>query len=399
MARLDFSLSEGHQMVLETAQDVLRKLEPKRKEHLRQIYEERQFPEAVWRAIGDAGIMGTPVPERYGGTNMGLLGMTLALEAFGSCGLANAFCVLNTMAAMPLLHAGSDEQKLRFLTGIADGSLRFAFAITEPDTGTNSSAIRTLARWDSQAYRLSGSKGWVTGADLADYILIVARTIPLENLRTEGLSETHGMGLFIVDTDAAGLEMQAVETTGIDGFRQFMLQLDDVEVPLKQRLGPKHRGVELIFDALTPERVLAAAQAIGVSEMALDKAIEYSRERTVFGDRPIGAYQAVQHPLARAKTEQESARLLCYKAAWLFDSGAPATEVEHYANMAKLKASEMVVEAVDAAIQTHGGAGFVRGHHLVSLWGRARLFKTAPINNEMVLNELAEHMLGLPRSY
>jgi alkylation response protein AidB-like acyl-CoA dehydrogenase len=166
-----------------------------------------------------------------------------------------------------------------------------------------------------------------------------------------------------------------------------------------QRIGQEHHGASVMFEALNPERVLAAALAIGMSEMALKKATDYAQTRAVFGDTPIGAYQAVQHPLARAKTEQEAARLLCYKAAWLFDSGAPSADVGHYANMAKLKASEMVVAAVDAAIQTLGGSGFVREHHLINLWAPARLFKTVPINNEMVLNQLAEHLLGLPRSY
>ena len=326
--------------------------------------------------------------------NLVCLVLTRVCESLG-----NAFCVLTTMANMAILRGGSEDQKRFWLPRIAEGRMKCAFAITEPDAGTNSFVMRSFAARDGETYRLSGSKGWITGADVADQILVVARTVPLKEIGDRGLPLAHGIGLFLIDADAPGLERQAMDTAGIEGFRQFMLYFDNVEVPLDRCIGDEHTGVSVLFQALNPERILAAATAVGLSEFALRKAIVHASERRVFGDTPIGAYQAVQHPLARVRVAQESTRLLTQKAAWLFDEQASPDEVGHYANMAKLSGSELAVEAVDAAIQTLGGGGFIRDNHLINLWSTARLLKTAPVNNEMILNQIAEHMLGLPRSY
>jgi alkylation response protein AidB-like acyl-CoA dehydrogenase len=186
---------------------------------------------------------------------------------------------------------------------------------------------------------------------------------------------------------------------GIEGFQQFFLFFDGVEVPIEQRLGEEHMGAQVLFAALNPERILAGAFGVGMSAFALRRAAAYARERTVFGDTPIAAYQGVQHPLARAKINQEAARLMTYRAAAAFDRGLPPAEVGLLANMAKYLASEVAVESVDHAIQTLGGSGFVKEHKLISIWAPARLMKTVPINNEMILNYVAENALGLPRSY
>ncbi|KPK55437.1 MAG: hypothetical protein AMJ59_23890 [Gammaproteobacteria bacterium SG8_31] len=396
---MNFSQSDELAMLVEVVRDLLRKREDKREGYLRAIYEEQAFPEELWEDMGKVGILGALVPEEYGGTGLGLLGMATALEEFASEGLGNAFCVLTTMANMAILRGGSEDQKRFWLPRIAEGRMKCAFAITEPDAGTNSFVMRSFAARDGETYRLSGSKGWITGADVADQILVVARTVPLKEIGDRGLPLTHGIGLFLIDADAPGLEKQAMDTAGIEGFRQFMLYFDNVEVPLDRCIGDERTGVSVLFQALNPERILAAATAVGLSEFALRKAIVHASERRVFGDTPIGAYQAVQHPLARVRVAQESTRLLTQKAAWLFDEQASPDEVGHYANMAKLSGSELAVEAVDAAIQTLGGGGFIRDNHLINLWSTARLLKTAPVNNEMILNQIAEHMLGLPRSY
>ena len=396
---MEFSLSEEHGMLLDAVRGLLRKTKGEHDRYLKMIFEERRFPEEIWDQMAEAGIIGALVPEAYGGTGLGLLGMTLALEEFAAHGLLNVFCVLNTMAGMAILHGGSEEQKAHWLPQFADGSVKFAFAVTEPDAGTNTFAMRSLARRDGETYRLNGGKAWITGADVADFILVVARTIPYAEIEARGLPKAHGLGLFLVEADAQGLELQMMDTGGIEGYRQFMLYFSDVELPAERLIGREHDGARVLFHALNPERVLTAAAAIGLSEFALRKAIAYAGERRVFGDVPIGAYQAVQHPLVRAKIAQEASRLLAYRAAWMFDHGVSPAEAGHQANMAKHMASEMAVAAVDAAIQTLGGSGFVREHHLINLWAPVRLFKTAPINNEMILNQLAEHMLGLPRSY
>jgi alkylation response protein AidB-like acyl-CoA dehydrogenase len=396
---MDFSLDEHQSMLIEVVRDLLRKREGRREAHLKAIYEEQRFPEELWEDMGEAGILGALVPQAYGGTGLGLLGMAIAMEEFSAHGLGNAFCVLTSMANMAILRGGTDEQKKEWLPRIAGGAVKCAFAITEPDAGTNSFNMRTLADRDGDVYRLRGSKGWITGADVATHILVVARTIPLAEVEREGLPRTHGMGLFLIDADASGLEKQPMETAGIEGFRQFMLYFDGLEVPMDRRIGQDHAGAAVLFHALNPERILAAASAVGLSEFALSKAIAHATDRRVFGDTAIGAYQAVQHPLARIRIAQEATRLLAYKAAWMFDRQASPDAVGHYANMAKLAGSELAVDAVDAAIQTHGGGGFIRDNHLINLWSATRLLKTAPINNEMILNQIAEHMLGLPRSY
>ena len=397
MSGLHFNLSEEQEMVIETARRLLRTLEPRRDQHLQMIYEEQQFPEEVWEAMAEAGLLGALIPVEYGGTGLGLLGMALALEEFARHGLPNGFCVLGSMAAMALLRGGTPAQKAQWLPAIAAGSCKCAFAITEPDAGTNTFRMRTKALRDGETYRLSGSKGWITGADVADFILVVARTLSEAQIEAQGLPRSAGLGLFLVDANARGLEKQRMNTIGLEGYRQFMLYFDEVEVPVTQRIGPEHRGAVVLFQALNPERILIAAALVGLSEFALTKTVAYARERKVFGETPIGAYQGVQHPLARVKIAQEATRLLTYKAAWLFDREAP--EAGHYADMAKHMASELAIAAVDAAIQTHGGSGFVRDQHLIDLWTSVRLFKTAPLNNEMILNQLAEHLLGLPRSY
>jgi alkylation response protein AidB-like acyl-CoA dehydrogenase len=325
--------------------------------------------------------------------------MTLALEQFATYGLANAFCVLTSMATMAILRGGNEEQKAHWLPRIAEGTVKCAFAITEPDAGTNSFSMKTLATSQDNGYRLNGSKGWITGVDVASHILVVARTIPYPDLAEQGLPKSHGLGLFLIDSNVAGLETQVMDTAGIEGYKQFMLYFDNVEIAHDRRIGGEQKEVDALFQALNPERILAAAICVGMSEFALRKAVEHAGQRKVFGDAPIGSYQAVQHPLARIRIAQEATRLLAYKAAWLFDQKASPFEIGHYANMAKYAGSELAVDSIDAAIQTHGGSGFVRENHLINMWSPARLFKTAPINNEMILNQIAEHMLGLPRSY
>lgn len=396
---LNFRLSEEHRLLLEAVHDAIKRLEPKRREFMRVIFEERRFPEELWQVMAEVGILGAIVPEEYGGTGLGLLAMVLALEAFSAAGLANTMAVLTTMDTMAILRGGTEEQKRKWLPRIADGSLKFAFAITEPDSGTNSFRIRTLARREGDVYRLNGHKAWITAADVADYILVVARTVPYDEVVRQGLPKAYGMGLFLVDRRAPGVSLKPMNTMGIEGYQQFNVYLDDVEVPADHRIGDEHLGAQVLFMALNPERILAAAIAVGMSEYALRKAVAYANERRVFRDTPIGAYQGVQHPLAQIKIKQEAARLLTYRAAWAFDQGLPIQEVGAYANMAKYMASELAVEAVDRAIQTHGGNGFVVEYGLIPLWAPARLLKTAPINNEMILNYVAEHVLGLPRSY
>lgn len=400
MEQEQFGLTQEHFMVIEAARGVAKKLGPKMDLFNKMIFEEQRFPEEIWREMGNAGILGAMIPEEYGGTGVGLLAMALALETLSMEGVsASLFAVLTTMDTMAILKGGSEEQKQAWLPKIASGDIKMAFAITEPDAGTNSFRMKMFAKRDGDVYRLNGQKAWITGFDVADHAIIVARTMTLEELKRQGLPKSYGMGLFIVDTKAKGITMNEMNTMGIEGFKQFQLYFDDVEVPVENRVGEEHMGAMVLFHALNPERILAAAICVGMSEFALRKAVAYALERKVWSDAPIGAYQGVQHPLAHVKAMQEAVRLLTYKAAWAFDKGRPPAETGGYSNMAKLLASELAVDAVDRAIQTHGGNGFVTDYQLIRMWAPARLLKTAPINNEMAMNFIAEHVLGLPKSY
>lgn len=399
MTAQGFALSEEHRMVRATVEELLHRLRPQREAYFQAIFDEMNFPGELWDRMAEIGLFGALVPEEYGGTGMGLLPMTIALEAFAGEGLGNTMAMVTAMDTMAIVRAGTPEQKRRWLPDIAAGKLCLAFAITEPDAGTNSFRISTLARRDGDGYRLSGQKAWITGVDRSQAMLVVARTIPYEEVVARGLPPRHGLSLFMVDTQAPGLTVQPMDTVGIEGFRQFFVFFDEVPVPERDRIGPEHEGLAALFDALNAERILTAALCLGMTEFALRQAAEYARERRVFGDTPIGAYQAVQHPLARLKVLQEAARLLTYQAATAFDQGEPSRQVGLQAAMAKYLASEIAFEALDRAIQTHGGNGFVKGYHLIQMLAPARLFKTAPINNEMLLNYIAEHALGLPRSY
>ncbi len=392
-------LGDEYRQVVEITRDLIRRLEPQRSEFLRQIFEEQRFPEAMWEQMAEAGLLGLLIPEEYGGTGLGLLAMALVMEELASAGYGNALVVVTSMDTTAILRGGSEEQKQRWLPRIADGSLKLAFAITEPESGTNSFRMKTEARKEGGVYRLRGEKGWITGADVTDMILVVARTIPYAVVKEQGLPRTYGLGLFLVDRRAPGLHLYPMNTAGIEGYRQFRLVFDDVEVPADHLIGAEHMGAQVLFSALNPERILAAATGVGLAEHVLRRAAEYARQRKVFGDRPIGSYQAVQHPLARIRVMQEAARLLTYRAAQAFDRQIAPERVGTWANMAKYLASETAIEAVDRAIQTFGGQGFVRENQLIHLWTSARLLRTAPINNEMVLNFIAEHELELPRSY
>jgi alkylation response protein AidB-like acyl-CoA dehydrogenase len=265
-----------------------------------------------------------------------------------------------------------------------------AFSITEPDAGTNTHRIATTATRDGEGYRLRGQKVWCSAADEADRIMVVARTGDEDPETGRG-----ALSLFLVDPRSAGLEMQevAVEMTAPE--KQFTLYLDDVAVPATELVGTEGDGLRQLFSGLNPERIMAAALENGIALYALEKAAAYARERQVW-DVPIGAHQGVAHPLAKAKIEVELARLMTQKAAWLHDSGHPAGEAS---NMAKYAAAEACLTALDQSIQTHGGNGLSTEYGLATLWGAARLQRTAPVSREMIFNYVAQHTLGLPRSY
>ncbi|MGH9296510.1 MAG: acyl-CoA dehydrogenase family protein [Acidimicrobiales bacterium] len=344
----------------------------------------------LWQALGDAGFLGVHLPESYGGGGMGIAELTIVCEEVAAAG-----CPLLLMLVSPAICAtliakfGTEEQKGRWLPPMAAGQLKMAFAITEPDAGSNSHKLATTAVRDGDEWRLSGTKYYISGIDEADAVLVVART---------GTDEKTGrakLSLFIVDTDAEGFSATHIPVEISAPEKQFTLFLDRSPLTHDRLLGTEGDGLRQVFAGLNPERLMGAAVASGIGRYALERAASYARERSVW-DKPIGAHQGIAHPLAVAKVQVELARLMLQKAAWCYDNDEDAAEA---ANMAKYAAAEAALCALDQAIQTHGGNGLATEYGLADLWGTARLLRTAPVSREMILNFVAQHSLGLPKSY
>ncbi len=344
----------------------------------------------LWRALGRGGFLGINVPEVYGGGGAGIRELAIVCEEVAAVGCPLLMIVVSPAICASILAAhASDELKRRWLPGIASGERKMAFAITEPDAGSNSHNIATTAERVGDAYRLRGSKTFISGVDEAEAILVVART---------GSDEPTGRGklsLFVVETDRPGLEKSFIPIEIFAPEKQYLLHFDDLEVPNANLVGEEHHGLRTVFDGLNPERIMGAAVSLGIARYALEKAARYANERVVWRV-PIGSHQGLAHPMAEAKIEVELARLMMSKAAWLYDQGLPAGEE---ANMAKYAAAEAGLHALDCAIQTHGGNGMASEYGLATMWGMTRLLRTAPISREMILNFIGQHALGLPRSY
>jgi alkylation response protein AidB-like acyl-CoA dehydrogenase len=397
---LDFELSAEHQMVATVVRDIVARFASRHDEFRRQIHAERRYPQELWDALAEAGLMGSLVPEAYGGSGLGLLGLAVGLEELARAGIGSgALLVLTGMDAVCIARNGSEALKRRFLPAIATGRLKLCFAITEPDAGSNAFRISTTARRAGDHYEITGSKVFITGVDVADHILLVTRTTPHAEVVRRGLPRGHGFSLFLVPTGAPGLEKRPLPMHGIEGHNQFLLFFDRVRVPAENLVGAEDGGAQALFNSLNPERILAAAAACGTIAYLLERACAYARERRVFGDRPIGAYQGLAHPLAESRIELDAVRLLAYRAAWAFDRDEPPGLVGTYANMAKFAAAEAGVRAADRAIETLGGYGFSEEYGIIHAWEGLRLLKTAPVSREMILNYVAEHVLELPRSY
>jgi len=347
----------------------------------------------LWKAMGDAGFLGVNVPEAYGGGGMGITELAIVQEE-----LAAAGCPLLVIVVSPAICAtiiakfGTDAQKERWLPGFATGELKMAFAITEPDAGSNSHNLSLTATKDGDLYRLNGSKYYISGVDECQAILVVTKS---------GVDPDTGRGklsLFVVDTDTPGLDKQVLPVEITAPEKQFTLFFDNVQVEADRLIGAEGEGLRQVFFGLNPERILSAATANGIGRYALDKAAAYAREREVWGT-PIGRHQGIAHPLAKAKIEVELARLMTDKASWLCDFAGDSPEAGEAANMAKYSAGEAAMAALDQAIQTHGGNGMSSEYGLADLWGMARLLRIAPVSREMILNFVAQHSLGLPKSY
>jgi alkylation response protein AidB-like acyl-CoA dehydrogenase len=359
--------------------------------YIREKVEAKEPPTELWEALAERGYLGVNIPEEYDGGGRGMTELAAVGEELAKAGCPLLLLLVSpAIAGSVLARHGTPEQKERWLRGIGRADLRVAFAVTEPDAGTNTHNLSTRAERRNGSYVLRGTKTFISGVEDAHALLVVART---------GTNEESGRGLlslFIVDTDAPGLERQVVPTAPRNADRQWQLFFDDVEVDADRLIGPEHAGLAVVFDGLNPERIMTAALAIGAARRALEQAAEYARDRVVW-NAPIGSHQGISHPLAEAKIELELAALMNRKACALYDAGAKGAG--EASNMAKYAAVEAAIHSVDQAIQTHGGNGVALEYGLTDMWWGIRTMRIAPVSREMILNYVAEHSLGLPRSY
>jgi alkylation response protein AidB-like acyl-CoA dehydrogenase len=335
----------------------------------------------LWAKLGEAGFIGVNIPEAYGGGGGGLTELALVCEELGAQGTPLLLLLVSAaISAGVIAEFGTGEQRKTWLPGLAAGTTKMVFAITEPDAGSNTHRLSTTAVRDPAGWRLRGTKYYISGVDEAEALLVVART----GTDPRGDAE---LSLFIVPTDAPGLDARVLPVDLMLPEKQFTLHFDDVPLGPEALVGDEGQGFRQVFHGLNPERITGAATCVGIARFVLAAAARYATERQVW-QAPIGTHQGVAHPLARAKIETELAGLMTRQACWQHDHGEPAGEAS---NMAKYAAAEASIAAVDAAMQTHGGNGFATEYGLVPYWGLARLLRVAPVNREMILS--------LPRSY
>jgi len=353
-----------------------------------------EFPREFYDAIANGGWLGMTIPQQYGGHGFGITEATLLLEEVArSGGAMNAASAihLSIFGMQPVVKHGSDELKARTLPRITTGDLHVCFGVTEPGAGLDTSRITTFAKRDGDHYRVNGRKVWISKALESEKILLLTRTTPYG----EVAKKTDGMTLFLTDLDRSRVDIRPIAKMGRNAISSNELFIDDLRVPVEDRIGNEGEGFSYLLDGLNPERMLIAAEALGIGRVALDKAVKYGNERRVF-DRPIGMNQGLQFPLADALARLDAAELVLRKATWLYDNGKPCGRE---ANTAKYLCADAGFAAADRALQTHGGMGYAEEYNISRYFRESRLMKIAPISQEMILNYLGSHVLGLPRSY
>ena len=352
------------------------------------------FPHELHRALADGGWLGVCLPQEYGGGGLGISEATVMMQAISQsgAGLSGASAVhMNIFGLEPVVLFGTDAQKRRMLPGIVAGIDQACFAVTEPDTGLNTTQLKVRAEKRDGGYLVNGEKIWISTAQVANKMLLLARTTPLDRIARK----TDGLSLFYTDLDRSRIEVREIEKMGRHAVDSNLLFIEDLWVPDDDRIGPEGDGFRIILQGLNPERVLLAAEAIGLGRAAIRKAAHYTRERIVF-DRPIGQNQGIQHPLAKCWAQLEAANLMTMKAATLFDQGKDCA-VE--ANTAKYLAGEFAFEACHTAMLTLGGMGYAQEYHVERYLRESLIPRIAPVSPHMILNFLAENVLDLPRSY
>ncbi|MCS7119204.1 MAG: acyl-CoA dehydrogenase family protein [Archaeoglobaceae archaeon] len=392
---MEFELNEEQRMIANTAKEIAEDFPP---EYWREKDANGEFAEDFFKAIAKAGFLGIVVPEEYGGSGYGFTELLIAMEelAANGCGMAGVWYLVLTecFGALTIVRHGTEEQRRKYLPKIAKGELEFCMALTEPDAGTNTLAIKTRAVKEGDEWIINGNKIWISGADRAKGMLIVARTTPLERAP----KKTHGISLFLADLPNKAVKVNPIPKHGINYSKSCEVSFNNLRLPESSLMPPLDEGWYCLLDTLNPERMSFTTAAIGISRLAIRKAVEYSKQRKVFLD-PIGSYQGLQFPIAEAYATLECAKLMNFKASWLFDKKASYREVGAIANMAKAVAVEAGIKAVYWAMQTFGGYGYAKEYDVERWWREINLIRLAPVTQQMALNYIAEHVLGFPKSY
>ncbi|GAA0565534.1 acyl-CoA dehydrogenase family protein [Actinomadura livida] len=388
---MDFALTEDQETIRRSVADLVRRFDD---HYWREKDRGHEFPAEFYEAIARGGWLGLTIPEEYGGHGLGITEATLLLEevARSGGGMNAASAIhLSIFGMHPVVVHGSDELKRRTLPRIVSGDLHVCFGVTEPGAGLDTTRITTFARRDGDSYVVNGRKVWISKALESEKILLLTRT----TRREEAARRTDGLTLFLTDLDRAHVDIRPIRKMGRNAVSSNELFIDDLRVPVEDRVGEEGRGFTYLLDGLNPERMLIAAEALGIGRVALEKAARYGTEREVF-DRPIGMNQGIQFPLADALARLDAAELVLRKATWLYDGGRPCGRE---ANTAKYLCADAGFSAADRALQTHGGMGYAEEYDVARYFREARLMKIAPVSQEMVLNYLGSHVLGMPRSY
>ena len=388
---MDFQLTDEQEAIRSEVRRLCSRFDD---DYWREKDKSHSFPEEFYQAFAEGGWLGIAMPEEYGGAGCGITEAALIMQeasASGGCGAAASTVHMNIFGANPLVVHGSAEQKAAYLPKIASGKIKVAFGVTEPETGLDTTHLKTKAVRKGDHFVVDGRKVWISTAQVASKILLLARTTPLDQVSRS----TEGLSLFFTDLDRKRIDVREIDKCGRGAVDSNELFIDGLEVPVEDLIGEEGKGFRYLLDGLNPERILVAAESIGIGRVALDRAARYAKERVVFG-RPIGQNQSVQHPLADSWVRLQAAELLVLKAAWMYDNGHPCGAE---ANAAMYLAAETGFQAADRAMQTLGGFGYSREYHVERYWREAKLFRIAPISPELILCYIAERVLGLPRSY
>ena len=388
---MNFALTEDQELIRRSVAELVSKFDDNYWMEKDQAHE---FPTEFYQAIADGGWLAMTFPPEYGGHGLGITEATILLEEVAKSGggmNAASSIHLSIFGMQPVVVHGSEELKARTLPPVATGDSHVCFGVTEPGAGLDTSRITTFARRDGDRYIVNGRKVWTSKAMESDKILLLTRTQHYD----EVVKKTDGMTLFLTDLDRSRVDVRPIRKMGRNAVGSNELFIDNLEVPVEDRIGEEGKGFQYILDGLNPERMLIAAEALGVGRVALDRAVQYANEREVFG-RPIGMNQGIQFPLADSLARLDAAELMLRKATWLYDNGQPCGRE---ANTAKYLCADAGFDAADRALQTHGGMGYAEEYHVARYFREARLMKIVPISQEMILNFLGTHALKLPRSY